>query len=402
MADRENAELPADVKRLELTGQANLLRSLGDASLDPVIATAGGDKIVYWNGRATRCFGWSEEEAKGKAVHELLIPKRLRAKHLAAVAKLEQAGGFLPPSRFVTHALRKDGSEIDVELSVIHIVVGPSRVPVCFVRDLSESQLKDKALRDAEKLLLHLSRRNAMATMASALAHELSQPIGAATNYLAAAMLQADTGLAMHEEIRAVLAECGGSLRRCSELLHAIRNLVQKGTIRPAEQSATAMVAQVTNLLSSKLPAKVSVEIESDAEFVWVDRVMIEQLLLNLIRNSADALHESKNAAITVSSKRIGDKACISVDDNGPGIPKSRRAKLFEAFRSTKPDGMGMGLAICKVLAERTGGRLWLEEKEGPGAKFCFTIPLASGGEKSGAHSRKRKPWPKLAHRGPA
>lgn len=216
-----------------------------------------------------------------------------------------------------------------------------------------------------------------MSTMASALAHELSQPLGAASNYLTAAFLQAEAGRSIDPEIRAKLELSRDALERGGKLLASIRGMVQRGTMKPAAASVTQMVSEVLSLLTSRLPCPVHLDLSPKADLVWADRIMVEQLLLNLIRNAGDAQQGWADPAISLRAELVNDQVKITVDDSGPGIPAQRRATLFEAFKSTKSDGMGMGLAICTVLAERNGGRLWLESKEGSGARFCFTLPAA-------------------------
>lgn len=345
-----------------------LLSRLGQAALDPIIVSDVRGCIAYWNDRCTECFGWAREEVLGKRVHDLLIPNRLVPQHLSSFAKsiaIEDPS----PRRYVTHALRRDGTEFMVELSIIHMTIGSARLPFCFVRDIDAEKRHEAKLREADDKLAYLARLNAMATMASALAHEMSQPLGAAQNFLSIALMEED-----HPAHQALL-DCRSALGEAAQSLTSIRGLVRKGGAVPVVLALEEVLNDVLRVLSAQTHSKVQFEVGACAHLVWADRIHVEQVLTNLLRNATEALQLRSDGKVAITAEAQGEQVVLAVDDNGPGIPEERWPTLFEAFRSTKSENMGMGLALSRVLVERCGGRLWIEHKTGSGARFCFTLP---------------------------
>lgn len=362
--DQEQANRLAD--RPNLSGK--VLAELGDAALDPVIAADGSGRILYWNKRSTECFGWEREEAVGRRVHDLVIPARHTSHHLASFRK-SIANTNPKPNRYVTQALRKDGSEFAVELSIIHVQLGSLRLPVCFARDLSAAMEAEQRLREAESRLLHLSRSNAMAAMASALAHELAQPIGAARNYLSAAIIQ-NEGVG-----REALHDCQRSLGEAAVSLSKIRGLIGNSPMFPERLNLHDLARDVLVIAAGEIDPALSVQVGHCAVNVWADRIQVEQIMLNLLRNAVEACRSRDQAQIEVAFELNGGEVVISVSDNGSGIPAERITTLFEAFRSTKSDAMGIGLAIARVSVEGCGGRIWLGKTSATGTTVCFTLP---------------------------
>jgi two-component system, LuxR family, sensor kinase FixL len=344
------------------------LSRLGQAALDPIIVSDARGCIAYWNDRCTECFGWAREDVLGKRIHDLLIPKRLVPHHLSSFAKSIVIEGP-PPKRYVTHALRRDGTEFMVELSIIHMTIGSARFPFCFVRDIDAEKRHEAKLREADDKLAYLARLNAMATMASALAHEMAQPLGAAQNFLSIALMERD-----HPAHEALL-DCRSALGEAAQSLASIRGLVRKGGAVPDVVALDEVLNDVLRVLSAQSQSHVRFEMGSCAHLVWADRIHVEQVLTNLLRNATEALQSRTDGQVAVTAETQGEQLVVAVDDNGPGIPEERWPTLFEAFRSTKSENMGMGLALSRVLVERCGGRLWIEHKNGSGARFCFTLP---------------------------
>lgn len=345
-----------------------MLAELGNAALDPVIAADSHGRILYWNRRSTECFGWERGEAVGRFVHDLLIPARHTPHHLRSFAR--SIVNIDPkPKRYVTQALRKDASEFPIELSIIHVQLGPTRLPVCFARDLSGALEAERKLREAESRLLHLSRANAMAVMASALAHELAQPIGAASNYLSAAIIQDKSGR------RETLSDCQRSLREAAVSLSKIRGLIGNSPAFPERLNLHALTKNVLTIAAGEIDSSLSVQVGHCAVDVLADRIQVEQIMLNLLRNAVEACRSRVSADVSVAFEVSGREAVVSISDNGCGIPPERIPTLFEAFRSTKSDAMGIGLAVARVAVEACGGRIWLGETSVAGTTFCFSLP---------------------------
>jgi two-component system sensor kinase FixL len=353
------------------------LKQLGDASLDAVLAVTSTGVIVYWNERARDCFGWTSEEALGRYVHELIVPPRLRRAHLAGMKRVE--GMPNPPSkRYIVDAIYKGENEFEVELSLLHMLVGETRLTVCFARNVTEERDQSRMMKQATGGVIHLNRLNAMSAMAAALAHELSQPITAAQNYVGAAEQLLSSGGLEESALHTALKRCDNSIARASEILASLRLTMSKGKVDQASHSLTAMINEAWQLLPTTNDVGFNLKIEPGADRVFTERVKVEQVFLNLFRNAVEAIGFDIDGLVEVLGKRSGDSVIITVDDNGHGLSADCVDRLFQATRSSKSEGMGLGLSICRALIDSLGGQIWAEPKSSRGARFCFSLPAAS------------------------
>jgi two-component system sensor kinase FixL len=230
--------------------------------------------------------------------------------------------------------------------------------------------------------------------MAAGLAHELNQPLGAAANFLAAA--EALLGRGAEDAASApdldggceAVAEAARQVLRVGEIVRRLRNFVAHGdTDMRVEEVGPVVADACTTALPPSAPdgaaVRLRVQTAADAGSAFMDRVQVQQVVINLVRNAAQALRgdPERSAAgaggeVVVSVRRAADGGCeVAVADSGPGIAPEVRDRLFEPFATTKRDGMGVGLAICRAIVEAHGGRLWAEPNPGGGAVFRFVLP---------------------------
>ncbi len=239
--------------------------------------------------------------------------------------------------------------------------------------DVTARKQAEAKLRQLEAEVTYLSRVAAMGAMGSVLVHELSQPLTAARNYVQTSdrlsRKQAEGG---DPGVREALQAAEAAIARASDTLKSLKQMVQRKPGQRRVHSLTELVGELVNLL----PGGVTLErrIDSDSDEIFADKVQIEQVLFNLVKNAREATAEAADARIAIQARRIGEAVEICVVDNGPGVPKSDRDSLFSPFNSRKPEGMGIGLSICRAIVEQHGGRIWLAGN-GAGAKFCFTLP---------------------------
>jgi signal transduction histidine kinase len=224
----------------------------------------------------------------------------------------------------------------------------------------------------------HLSRVEAMNAMAATLAHELNQPLTAASNYLAGTRRRLDAeGAAAPEEIEHGLAAAEQQVHLAANIIRRVREMVVKQPKSAGAVSLSRVVDNATILLSvaTAYPGLVvRKEIAADARTVRGDKIQIQQVMLNLIRNACDATRGQSAPEIVVSSTRRGDVIAVAVSDNGPGFSQPDGAR-FSPFASTKEGGLGLGLSISRTIIESHGGRIWTEDRQGQGARICFTLP---------------------------
>jgi two-component system sensor kinase FixL len=215
-----------------------------------------------------------------------------------------------------------------------------------------------------------------MGEMASALAHELNQPLSAIASYV-----KGSSRLATAETIdRALLLDAleraNEQALRAGEIIKRLRDFVARGETERTLESLARVVEEASLL------ATVRFDFGAATWPVLIDKVQIQQVVVNLFRNAADALHGSETRKITVKVELgLNGPAMVSVADTGPGVPGEIAAKLFQPFVTTKPQGMGVGLSISRNIVEAHGGRIWADSNPGGGTVFRFTVPLVSSRE---------------------
>lgn len=241
--------------------------------------------------------------------------------------------------------------------------------------DITAQKEAQTRLKQLKGEVTYLSRVAAMGVVASALAHELSQPLTAAMNYIRTSQrLSEDLVKDVPAEVQAALQATEAAITRASDTLKSVRNMVQRQPVERKVTSLTGLVEELVPLLPRALPLEF--RIDADADRLFADKMQIEQVLFNLLRNASEAIEGRSDGKIVLEARRIGKMAEICVTDNGSGVPAEAREHLFSPFRSSKPDGLGIGLSVCRAIVEQHQGQIWLASG-GSDARFCFTIPIA-------------------------
>ncbi len=277
---------------------------------------------------------------------------------------------------------RKDGTTFPMELSIGEAGEKGHRVFTGFIRDLTERDRNELRMKELQAELVHVSRLSAMGTMASTLAHELNQPLTAIANYLETTrdLLVAPDSETV-EIIREALDEAAKESLRAGHIVRRLRDFVARGETEKRIEDLPRLIDDACALAlvgARERGVRSFFDFDPAATPVLVDRVQIQQVLVNLIRNAVEAMSVVDVRDVTVST-RLRPKGLIqvSVVDTGPGISENVAPQLFEAFASSKADGMGLGLSICRTIIEAHGGRIWSESAPEGGAVFNFTIMRA-------------------------
>jgi two-component system sensor kinase FixL len=286
-------------------------------------------------------------------------------------------------------AMRKDGSTFPIELSVGEVISEEGRrFFTGFIRDLSERQEREARLQEVQAELVHMSRVTALGEMASALAHELNQPLSAMGNYLNGLRRMFKAGMPEDPAlVSAALDRAAEQSLRAGEIIRRLRDFVSRGETERRVESLSKMVSEANALAlvgAKEEGVRVVMKLDRKHDLVLTDRVQFQQVLLNLIRNALEAMVEAGGARreLVISSRPVEDGfVCVSVADTGPGITPEIAARLFQPFNTSKASGMGVGLSICRTIVESHGGRIWAEPNPGGGAVFHFTVPGASSDE---------------------
>jgi two-component system sensor kinase FixL len=359
--------------------QQSILATVPDAM---IVIDAGGT-ILSFSAAAEAMFGYSGREAIGQNVR-MLMPQPDRDRHDQYIQRyLDTNEPHIIGTGRVTTALRRDGNNFPIELAIGDARTPEGRVFTGFVRDLTERQQTERRLADLQTELSHISRISAMGSLATALAHELNQPLTAIASYLegAESLLDSDDPEAV-AMIREAIAEARGQSLRAGQIVRRLRDFIARGTSEKRVESLRQIVGEACALaLTGTGQARVDVDIRLDAavDLVVVDRIQIQQVLLNLVRNAVEAMARQPRQRIEIrGAPRFPDMVELSVADNGPGIAPVLLPHLFEPFHSSKESGMGLGLSISRTIIEAHDGRLWAEVSPLGGAAFHFTLVTAA------------------------
>lgn len=354
------------------------LQAIYDTSPDAIVVIDGAGTVRAFNPSAERQFGWRAADVVGENV-KMLMPSPYRQEHDGYIARYLSTGEkrIIGVGRVVA-GQRRDGSTFPMELSVAEVKSSEGRCFVGFIRDLTERQATEARLQDLQAELTHISRLTAMGEMASALAHELNQPLTAIANYLTGTKRLIDRGEIDTKVISGALDKASEQALRAGDIIRRLRAFVSPAESVRAVERVTKLVeeASALGLVGAKEKnVQVSFRIDPNADLVLADRVQVQQVLVNLIRNAVEAMEESPRRELTIRSEGKGSGMVdISVSDTGAGIDPAMVKNLFQSFFTTKANGMGVGLSVCRTIVEAHGGRIWAEPRDGPGTVFHFTL----------------------------
>jgi two-component system sensor kinase FixL len=283
-------------------------------------------------------------------------------------------------------ARRKDGSEIEVEIALNLIQTQDELLVLTTIVDLTERRRASSEVQNLRHELAHFSRVSMMGQLASALAHELNQPLGAILRNAEAAELFLASSKPDLEELRNIITDIRMDDQRAGGVIARLRQLLKRRKIEMQVIDAAKLVDEVVPLLRpDAVSRQVAIEIQAPLGLPPVrgDRVQLQQVLLNLIMNAMDAVMgcapDRRKVNLRVGRDRDGFVE-VAVTDSGPGIPADKLSKIFEPFFTTKPQGMGMGLSICRTIIEAHSGRISGVNNPGGGATFRFTLPVVGDG----------------------
>jgi two-component system sensor kinase FixL len=361
-------------------------RTVLDTAVDGIITIDDRGVIQSFNPGAERLFGYSAREVIGQNV-KMLMPAMYAAEHDGYLRRYLETGErrIIGIGREVT-ARHKDGTEIPIDLSVGEFVDDGRHYFTGFTRDIRDRKRAELEARRRFDQLAHVARRSAMGNLAAGIAHEVNQPLTAIVALSQALLRNLRAGRTDLDAAGDVLEKISAQGQRASAVIHQVREFIGQGNPADREVCNLAdLIRSVLQFLDHEIGVQqVRVRLDAEPEPVYanVNRIQIEQVLLNLVQNSIEAmaaLADGKVLALTL--RRLVDEGGlveVAVCDNGAGLPQEGERRIFESFFTTKPHGMGQGLSICRAIVESHGGRISAERNDGrPGATFRFTLPVA-------------------------
>ena len=375
----------------EEISQAPVISSSSEAHLRSILATVPDAMMVIdakgfilsFSAAAEKMFGYAEAEVLGENV-SMLMPSPDRERHDGYLRKYLTTGErrIIGIGR-VTTALHRDGFTFPIELSVGEAWIDGRRIFTGFIHDITQRQQTQLRLQDLQSELAHVGRLSEMGTLASSLAHELNQPLTAIASFCegAADLLQGDPKADDLAMAREALKDAASEALRAGEIVRRMRDFMSRGESECRVESLQKLVTEANALAlvgSREHGIEVQVSLNPDADRVFIDRIQIQQVLFNLIRNAIDAMIDSPVRSLCVSSATGPDGlVTIGIEDTGSGISEALAPQLFQPFITSKESGMGIGLSICRTIIEAHGGRIWFEPAPEGGTIFRFTLPRA-------------------------
>lgn len=381
---REAARLATEAARQAAEA---LLRSILQTVPDAMIIIDERGRIELLSATAEKLFGYTMAESAGRDI-KLFMPEPHRSQHDEHLKRYLRTGDMriIGIGRIVV-GQRKDGTTFPMHLTVGELRSADRHYFTGFIRDLTDQQLTQNRLKELQSELTHMSRFTALGEMASTLAHEINQPLTAINNYLKGChrLLQRVEG----EQVPALqdaLGKAADQALRAGQIIRRLREFVSRGDSERRVESLPKLIedAGTLALVGTREGAiAVSFRLDPRAELVLVDRIQIQQVLVNLIRNAVEVLLEAPGAReLGIETVQGNDGTVqVGVSDSGGGLAPEVRAHLFQPFVTTKQKGMGLGLSICRTIIEAHGGKIWVDPRPQGGTTFRFTLRVPEEAE---------------------
>jgi two-component system sensor kinase FixL len=366
----------------ELLAREAHLQSILDTIPEAMVVIDQHGTIQSFSFAAERLFGYSQADTLGKNVR-MLMPAPYREAHDGYLGRYMNTGErrIIGIGRVVVGE-RKDGSTFPMELAVGEMRSSNQRYFTGFVRDLTERQKTEARLQELQSELVHVSRLTALGEMASTLAHELNQPLSAIANYLKGSRrLLSEQKDERSVKIGDAIERAAEQALRAGQIIRRLRDFVSRGESEKRVESVAKLIEEASALAlvgAKEHGVRIRFVFDPSTDLVLADKVQIQQVLLNLLRNAVESMAEVSTHAreLTISTQAIEDDMLkIDVIDSGPGFKDGAETQLFQPFFTTKRQGMGVGLSISRTIIESHGGRIWAQANPaGTGAAFHFTL----------------------------
>ena len=353
------------------------LNAIFNASVEGIITTDSSGAIVSANTAVEAIFGYKPEELMGCNINQL-VPSSAEEKHDDCLTGAAKSGAKIHE----IEGLHKNGSTVPVDQSVAEYSIDNAHYFTYIVRDVSLRKHRERQNKEHLDQLAHVTRLGLMGEMASGIAHEVNQPLSAISSYTQVSLNLINSDNPDLVKLAEVLYKTQQQALRAGRIIHRMREFVKAHSKHSSTASINTLIQDAASLCAAELKQngiELTLQLDNDLPPIYVDHIHIEQVIINLIRNSIDALQNlaaNQQRQLSIHSRLTPTNAVlVRIKDNGPGIDEERQQKIFMPFYTTKADGMGMGLSISRSLLEAHGGTLYFKSKSGKGCAFYFTLP---------------------------
>jgi two-component system, LuxR family, sensor kinase FixL len=365
-------------------------RRVVEAAPNAMIMVDQEGQITLANQQAEKTFGYPREELLGRPI-EMLVPEPVRSGHRGfrhdylcdPQARPMGAGREL-------FGRRKDGSEVPVEIGLSPIHTSKGLLVLASIVDITERKLAELEAARQRHDLAHLARVTALGELSNSLAHELTHPLTAILSNAQAAQRFLAADDVDLDEVREILNDIVTQDQRAGEVIHGLRLLLKKGELQEHSDGVdlNEVIRDVVNLMRSDLINRnvtVDTDLAQNLPAITGDRVQLQQVLLNLALNGCEAMgdYNSSERRLLIASQWENGAVRVSVSDSGSGIPGEKMEQVFERFFTTKKEGMGLGLSVCRTIIDAHRGKIWATNNAGCGATFHLSLPIVAAGKEA-------------------
>ena len=371
-----------------LLDEAAFRKAVGDSVVTGLRARDLAGRVTYVNPAFCKMVGYAEDELVGKLPPMAYWAPEHTREYEQRMAKV--FAGTVSEHAFETVFQRAGGERFPVMIyeAPLRDAHGKQTGWMSSIVDVSEQKQAEENMRMQQERLQNVARLTTMGEIASSMAHELNQPLAAITSYVTGTLNMMQDGGASGAEIRATLEKANLQAQRAGQVIRRVHDYVRKREPQRVSLSIHELVQDclpLVELQARKTGVQVITSAAPDLPRVMGDPVLLEQVLLNLTRNAIEAMAtaDREHRRLEIGAREEGgDTLRIDVRDYGAGIAEDLRDKLFSAFFTTKAEGMGMGLSICRSIVEAHGGRLWFDSFD-DGTAFCIVLPCVVNAERS-------------------
>ena len=369
-------------RNAELIARAAQLRSVLEAAPSPMVVTDGAGIVLEFSPAAERLWGYSAEEVIGRSALPLIAPEEHQ--RFISIVTRQPAPEEANPARSAAaaFAIARDGTRLALDVYYGHAKTPSGYLITLFCHDVSERLATEQRFAELNAELNHVARQSAMSELAADLAHVLNQPLSATANFLAAARMLIDQG-SDGPRVAELLRMGEEQTLRSGEIIRRLRDFLSKRDVEKGFQSIENMVREAVDLIlfgTAQYDIRLTYDLDPEVDRVFADRIQLQQVLVNLLRNAVDVLrHQPRDAReIIIASRALPDGMVeIAVSDSGPGLPPALVEQLYSRFATTKTgSAMGIGLSISRRIIEAHGGTLTAESRPGGGATFRLSLPI--------------------------